>query len=277
MRFQIKQNHIWIEQTGIAQPTALRVKGWVDVMKKTIFTALGQTIFAAALAFIGSTGFAGAVLMDNGVSTTDTTTGLTWLDLHETQLVDGSPMLLANLTVELGIGGQFQGYRIATPSEVHTFMGNAGVPHAAMQMGSMPYTAADLTAANAWTALVDETLIASYGQFFGSRGYVLVDNSFVVPDTAVDTSGNIILNWMYPNPTDMLLVGYYINTPSSNIWTNDYWLGLGFCGCIIPGAGWWLVSDASPVPEPTPLAILGLGLAGLGVMRRKLARKNIRR
>lgn len=131
-----------------------------------------------------------------------------------------------------------------------------------MQIGSMPYTAANIAAANAWTSLVGETLIASYGGFFGSRGYVVIDNSFVPPAFA------------YPNPTNMLLVGYYLSAPNSGTWTNDYWLGLGYCGCIIPGAGWWLVSDATPVPEPTTLAILGLGLAGLGAMRgRKLASK----
>ncbi len=68
-----------------------------------------------------------------------------------------------------------------------------------------------------------------YGSnYFGSRGYVELDES-------VDPLG---LN---------LLVGYYLQGAGGPIsgwsqWTNDFWLGLGFCGCIIPGAGWWLVS-----------------------------------
>jgi hypothetical protein len=171
-------------------------------------------------------------LIDNGTSTTDAATGLTWLDLTETQDADGNPMSLSYVKSQLGPGGLFEGYRMATANEVHTFMGDADVQHSTTT-GPTSFTAEDVAAGIAWTALVGETLVANYGPYyFGSRGYVELDES-------IDPLG-----------LDLLL-GYYLEGPGGPIsgwsqWTNDYCLPDNNCLRFrIPGAGWWLVSADS--------------------------------
>jgi len=54
-----------------------------------------------------------AALIDNGLLTTDTESGLNWLDLTET-----NGMTFKEVSSQLSIGGQFEGYRYASTAEV---------------------------------------------------------------------------------------------------------------------------------------------------------------
>jgi sulfatase modifying factor 1 len=53
----------------------------------------------------------------------DTTTSLLWLDATETQ-----NRSLADVQSELGIGGEFEGWQVATRSQIHQLFGDAGLP-----------------------------------------------------------------------------------------------------------------------------------------------------
>jgi hypothetical protein len=64
-----------------------------------------------------------AVLIDNRTFTTDTGTGLAWLDLTES-----TGFSFAAASAEIGVGGTFEGYRHATTSDLDTFFTNAGFP-----------------------------------------------------------------------------------------------------------------------------------------------------
>lgn len=67
------------------------------------------------------TNLASAALIDNNIYTTDTATGLDWLDLTQTVNTDYSLV-----ESQMGAGGQFEGWTLATPDQVITLLGNAG-------------------------------------------------------------------------------------------------------------------------------------------------------
>ncbi|MDP9044692.1 MAG: PEP-CTERM sorting domain-containing protein [Pseudomonadota bacterium] len=83
-------------------------------MKSRIFVAA----LVAALA-----PHAQAVLVDQGVDTFDTATGLQWLDLSQT-----SGMTFAQVSAQLGAGGAFAGYRYATAAEAQGIFMQFGLP-----------------------------------------------------------------------------------------------------------------------------------------------------
>lgn len=62
-----------------------------------------------------------ADLVDNGNYTTDTATGLGWLDLTET-----TDLSYDYISSQFGSGGEFEGYRYANESDINTFFANAG-------------------------------------------------------------------------------------------------------------------------------------------------------
>ena len=64
---------------------------------------------------------ASAVLIDNGMTTTDTDQNLLWLDLTSSQ-----GRSFDDVSSHFGVGGDFQGWRHATISEVTTLFTNAG-------------------------------------------------------------------------------------------------------------------------------------------------------
>jgi hypothetical protein len=80
-----------------------------------------QGILATALLFIASLGTAQATLVALGDYTTDTDTGMDWLDLDLTL-----GMSFNQVNAELGAGGLFEGWQVATLDQAHTFLTNAG-------------------------------------------------------------------------------------------------------------------------------------------------------
>ena len=80
-----------------------------------------QGILATALLLIASLGTAQAALVALGDYTTDTDTGLDWLDLDLTL-----GMSFNQVNAELGAGGLFEGWQVATLDQAHTFLTNAG-------------------------------------------------------------------------------------------------------------------------------------------------------
>lgn len=80
-----------------------------------------QAILATVLLITASFGSAQAALVALGDFTTDTDTGMDWLDLDQTL-----GMSFDQVNAELGTGGLFEGWQVATLDQAHTFLTNAG-------------------------------------------------------------------------------------------------------------------------------------------------------
>lgn len=185
----------------------------------------------AAFIFTGSTSH--ATLIDNGGSTTDTATGLEWLDLTATRGI--SPTRAEAIYAS-------DGYRYATDDLVSGLLSAFNITYQ-FNTGSF----ADLGAA--------ESDRADFLSLFGRTG---TDGPF--PDTAVgqfDVDGR----------NAYACIGLDNNcNPAS--FTNDRPIEPGSLTSFF--AGVFLVRNvASPVPAPATLALLGLGLTGLAWSRRK--------
>jgi len=76
-------------------------------------------------------------IVDNGGYTTDTLSGLDWLDATSSTLRSH-----ADVAGEFGVGGDFEGWRHATIAEVETFFVNAGA--------ATPFTPGDQGLDNPW-------------------------------------------------------------------------------------------------------------------------------
>lgn len=64
---------------------------------------------------------ANAALIDNGIYTTDTRTGLEWLDLTQT-----TSLSYNYVSSQLGVGGQFEGWKYANATELTSLFDSAG-------------------------------------------------------------------------------------------------------------------------------------------------------
>ncbi len=77
---------------------------------------LKATVFIAII--LGNSSI-NAAIIDNNTFTTDTNSGLDWMDVTET-----SGISYDEVSVQLGVGGTYEGWRYATDIEFNTLVGN---------------------------------------------------------------------------------------------------------------------------------------------------------
>lgn len=179
------------------------------VERKPVWSAFVGLVFALSL-YAGS---ADATIIDNGDITTDTNTGLAWLDINLTKL----KLSYNAMTLQFGTGGTFEGYRYATITELDQFLTDFGF------VG--PFTGidpADNAVSQTFLALVGTTgastalgltadagglghktarIIGAYSVYnakvtvpFSSQGDVIVfDGHWLVKDVAVPEPSTLVL------------------------------------------------------------------------------------
>jgi hypothetical protein len=192
----------------------------------------------------------------DGLVTLDTDTGLEWLDLTET---DGYQQLeIAN-----GAGGFLSsGWQIADVYQVCNLFSYAGGIDIDACLSSTAATLGDVTEAYYQFASGPETasLISLLGPNDGKSSY----------DWLVGT-------FFSSNPNDAGRACIFANTSSQPCWSLGSPGGFvvsdlnGYAGSSRPGQGVFLVKSTT-VPEPSTLALFGLGLLGMGLARRRKER-----
>jgi PEP-CTERM motif-containing protein len=168
-----------------------------------------------------------------GTLTLDTLTGLRWLDLPLTVGLNYFQM-----EAQLGPGGSFAGFRHASRAEVEGLWSSAGIPYTGVGI-SLAQMQANFGPVGALESLIG--LTSPSGMF----------TTGMVSDVNPSSPGMRLRPIMWsPGPGQAMA--------AVNEWAS---------GSSSPDIGHWLVA----VPEPSAIALVGLGSAGLIVMRRRSA------
>lgn len=194
-----------------------------------------------------------ATLIDQGTTTLDTDQNLVWLDLTES-----TNRSYGDVAGQFGASGDFAGYRHATLTEVATLFSNAGFALPYFNAGATP---TELSAAG---ALID-LFGATFTDTGSHSGYFDYMEAMFDDETANPSVG---LFYLYIDTRS----SSPFSTPATDIGTEAI-PDLFSINDLAPSTGHFLVRNATTVPEPTSLVLLASGFIGIGIARRRRARK----
>lgn len=176
----------------------------------------------------------------DGLITIDTETHLQWLDLTQT-----TSMSYDYVGSQFGVGGLFHGFRYATEAEFESLM-DAIIP--SYSGNALGYQ----------TATSESAVYAQTVYFQSLLG--VTDNR----DTVFDSFG------FYRDNSGVMRTGGTSRNFDTAFVYRDYYFNYNDLATVgTPWHGTFLVRGIS-VPEPTGLALFGLGIAGMVFSRRKL-------
>jgi hypothetical protein len=183
-----------------------------------------------------------AAIIDNGDFTTDTDTGLDWLDLTKT-----SNRSYDDISSKLGVGQEFEGWRYATQAEVQTLWKNMGVTNGT----NIPIDVSDTVQ---YEAFIDAVNLL--GNTFNEHSDEVYDYGAAGLTGDLRNSCCPLLNGMYHNRSSTQTAVYSVNNTSVYKYTTQPFLGS------------YLVSTTL-VPIPAAAWLFGSGLIGLVGMQRR--------
>jgi hypothetical protein len=187
-----------------------------------------------------SSQLAHATLTDQGSTTLDTSTGLTWLDLNFS-----TNRSISDVVINLKSGGQFEGYRYATKSELTSFFVHAGFGPGFFQNSDSSFP--PFSTVNALLGLVGVTRSEPSGDKL-KASYAYYAESV-------------------PSQYGIGFLASWIPIPSVYQSQADIYAVQTSLDAAVVEYGSWLVHSASVVPEPSSFVLLFLGVLALTTKR----------
>lgn len=208
--------------------------------------AAAARVLTAAILSMAAAASAVAALVDRnttygyGTATLDTATGLEWLDVSMTWNLSWNA---AQTTFAS------DGFRHASKRELAELFINAGL---SVDTG---------TSASNYGPATDLQLLLSCREIFNTSTTPWSPQCHSTGFTDFDpVKGWVELAWIERD--DALLVAV------ASVYTNNFIDGAALDTYAHPALGHWMVRSVTPIPEPSTWALLGLGLAGVGVSAR---------
>lgn len=183
-------------------------------------------------------------------------------------------------------GTAFSPYRTLTLSGFNSTKGNLTAVHLAFHMnatGNIKVTNTGTTTASVTASDINTFKLASLPGVAGTKTYTVAKskNAPSVGHTAPNNTATLAITKTSSNSADAKgsLAGYLVSTWTADV--GDYGrtaLSSGFdgnahftgnAGIGITATYSYTYSTGTPVPEPGSFALVGAGLVGLGVMRRR--------
>jgi len=188
-----------------------------------------------------------AALIDNDWYTTDTDSGLDWLDMSPT--IERSYL---DISANFGVGGDFEGWRYASTLEVEGLVDAAGGDgnYYKWPFGNNPQQRQNQDVA------VTDLLIKLLGYTWTHPE----TNTYIYSKTSDIYKGFSDRRWLH------LFMSDYPSTDDGYVSLNSYY---DYVSHNSINTGSFLVRNS--VPEPSALALMALGLAGIGWKRRRAA------
>ena len=205
---------------------------------------------------------ADALIIDSDSYLADTDSGLDWLDV--TASVNRT---FNEVTSELSSGGEFEGWRYATGTELNVLIGNwTGAITPITSTGTVNHSEG---AIDGLVQLLGSTQDSLYLQNTGltydaSEGYAEGEFEDYTFGILGDAHGGEYHHAALIEDDDRVDGNQDFSTIRHGTWDDEHSRGWNFGSFLIRDS-----IDQANVPEPTTISLLGLGLLGL-VLRRKL-------
>ena len=234
---------------------ALPQNWFVAISLKYTMTKFGRRILFS-LSLLALPAAANANLVDRGLVTYDTQSGLEWLDLNQTK-----GLSFDQVSAQFGSGGLYAGYRYATSLEAQGLLTEFGLP-------IVPYTT---YAPNTWLptlASFDALLGLNVGGLGPAYGFEAETGDTVggAYRQLFYGDGSSMNTAMNADPTDAVAVGDRLVSQTAEV-------TVGYADSYAErNLSHFLVRVADPVtavPEPQVYALMLSGLAALSVLFRR--------